>query len=1114
VKLSPHITNIKPSAGGYYKENCMKKSVWAGICSLIIIVLAVLVGQVSQNNRFYINSFNNINNVNGKPATLPSVVAAYQQIPLSFEVNQGQAASEVKFLARGDGYNVLLMTDSLWLGLRSGGNTHHLENQREAAANSTTTVTWLQMQLLGAQTPTAIKGFQPVDTRSHYLQGNDAQQWVTNVNHYQKVTYQAIYPGIDLTYYGKQRELEYDFTVAPQADWRQIRLAFPNAQQINLAPNGDLLLTTSAGTVRQRQPIAYQEIAGARRLVKVGYKLLSTPGRASQRLPVTSDATVTPRAAVTEITPNMTASAPTDAATLPTVGLELANYDPQHPLVIDPVLNYATYLGGDGDDFARAVTVDPAGNVYIAGDTVSTNFVTANALQPRCNSCAGVVGTSDVFVTKLNPNGDQVISSTYLGGNGPDTARGIAVDTVGNIYIAGDTSSANFPISQAFQSTCQGCLTVNDAFVAKINATGNQLLYSSFLGGTVGEIAVGIAVDLAGNASIAGTTNSDDFPVRNSAQPRLAGDRDAFVARLDPNGQLIYTALLGGVSADLVGGVAVDPSGNTYLTGTTMSDDFPVVNALQSDRNVLADAFVAKLDPQGLVIFATFLGGERVDEGRAIAVNSSGEPYIFGRTNSVNFPVLNAFQASLGGRFDNFLTKLDATGMVVVFSTYLGGGEDEDNPLMNLGNLNGGGGLFLDRQNNIYLAGQTESIDFPMSSPIQPVNGGGFDAFIAKFDPQASTLIYATFLGDNANETGNSIAIDNNGNAYVVGSTLSSSFPVSQLGLQRSFGGGRTDAFVAKINDLAPANIGDFQLNLTSSFQVVQPGQQATFNLTIQPQGAFRQGVRLNVMTPDSTPGIRALLSSTVANVGDMITVTVATQSNLPVAGYPIVITGVAGNITHTATATVNVVSGDFSLSLDPATQMVPLGTTANFSLRTTATNGLNSPITLNASVVPFDPGVRVRLSNNVLNGTGSVNLSVTPTIQTQFTNLNVQITARSGLLTRTIFANVIAQPPDFSIRVAQSMITATPGLRTTINVMIDRRQNGNITINAPDAALLSSLGIRIRPASVTTNGNMASFNLRIPRTVRLASDQQLTFTARLVGSNNQRAASFNLVAP
>jgi hypothetical protein len=635
------------------------------------------------------------------------------------------------------------------------------------------------------------------------------------------------------------------------------------------------------------------------------------------------------------------------------------------------------------------------------------------------------------------------------------------------------------------------------------------------LGGTVGDTAVGIAVDLAGNAAIAGTTNSDDFPVRNSAQLRLAGDRDAFVARIDPNGQLIYAALFGGVSADLVGGVAVDRGGNTYLTGTTTSDDFPVVNALQPNRNVLADAFVMKLDPQGAVIFSTFLGGERIDEGRAIAVNLNGEPYILGRTNSVNFPTMNAFQAALGGRFDNFITKLDATGAVISFSTYLGGGEDEDNPLMNLGNLSGGGGLFLDRQNNIYVTGQTESIDFPMSSPIQPVNGGGFDAFIAKFSPDASTLIYATFLGDNASETGNSIAVDGSGNAYVVGSTLSSSFPVSQQGLQRAFGGGRTDAFVAKINDLAPANIGDFQLVLTPAVQNVQPGQQITFRLAAQTQGSFQQGVRLSVMTPDNTPGIQAFLSNTVLTPGNSVAITVSTQGNLPVASYPIVITGVAGNITHTATATVNVINGDFSLSLTPAMQMITVGATANFNVRTMVTNSLTAPITLNTTVVPFDPSVRVRLSNNMINGGGTVNLSVTASAQTRFTNFNVQITAVSGALVRTILANVVVQPADFSISINQDTVTATPGLRSTINVMVNRNGlGGNVAVNAPDAALLSALGIRIRPATVTTNGNIASFNLRVPRATRLTTNQQLIFTAQAPGNNNSRATLFNLVAP
>ncbi len=370
---------------------------------------------------------------------------------------------------------------------------------------------------------------------------------------------------------------------------------------------------------------------------------------------------------------------------------------------------------------------------------------------------------------------DPLLSySTYLGGSSDDEGNAIAVDSSGNAYVTGSTGSTNFPIKNPLQSAFGGS---SDVFVTKLDPTGSTLIYSTFLGGSAADAGNAIAVDSSGNAYVTGFTSSINFPTKNPLQPALGGSSDAFVAKLDPTGSLIYSTFLGGSVGDFGNAIAVDASGNAYITGGTNSANFPTKNPLQAALGGASDAFVAKLDPTGsALVYSTFLGGTMDDVGNGIAVDSSGNAYATGNTLSTNFPTKNPLQPASGGARDTFVAKLNAAGSVLVYSTYVGGsGEDSGN------------GIAVDSAGNAYVTGSTRSTNFPTASPFQAscqscANGQG-NAFVAQLNAAGSALIYSTYLGGSGNGTdgdfGNGIAVDTSNNAYVTGFTSSPNFPLA-----------------------------------------------------------------------------------------------------------------------------------------------------------------------------------------------------------------------------------------------------------------------------------------------------------------------------------------------
>jgi hypothetical protein len=756
----------------------------------------------------------------------PRLVEAYGHLPLSFEPNRGQTHAPAKFLSRGPGYTLFLTGDEAVLALpshqasvRSGqftgdrnsrletgdwqsqfenrgsvalrrllagpadygprttdgllgfsiDNLRSIVDQRRVPSPTARTPAFLRMKLIGANPHARVTGLDELPGKTNYFIGSDPKKWRTNIPNYAKVKYQDIYPGIDLVYYGSQRELEYDFVVAPGADPSAIALeivgegsGLPRAAggRPYIAENGDLVITIDAGAVRFHRPVVYQPATNPE-------SRTPNPGSFNHQSSIDSRQLRSGRYTLTANNQ---------------VGFEVGAYDPTLPLVIDPTLNYSTYLGGLGFDSAFGIAIDSSGNAYLTGETVSADFPTANPIQPS------LLGVSQAFVAKLDPSGSALIYSTYLGGTGGDNSGSrIALDSAGNAYVVGQTNSTDFPTVNPIQPALAGSA---DAFVAKLDDAGSALMFSTYLGGALYDAATGIVVDASGNAYVAGMTASSDFPVLNAFQPRSGGFGDAFVTKLNASGSaLVYSTYLGGRTDDWAAGIAIDASRDIYVAGTAYSDDFPTANPLQPRNAGGYDVFVTKLNASGSeLVYSTYLGGTGTDYGYDIALDPSGNAYVTGQTASSDFPLANAFQTAIATSPDAFVTKLDANGSALVYSTYLGGNSTE-----------WASSIAIDSTGSAFVAGMTQSTDFPTAAPIQPSNpAGSEDAFVTKFNAAGSALLYSTYFGGSFNDAADAIAVDSSGNVYVTGQTLSIDFPLKNP-LQASHDG-FGNAFVTKFS--------------------------------------------------------------------------------------------------------------------------------------------------------------------------------------------------------------------------------------------------------------------------------------------------------------------------
>jgi len=750
-----------------------------------------------------------------QPPAAKLAAGAFAKLPLTFEANHGQFDAPVRFLSRTPRYTMFLTPNETVLQLNGA--------QRDV----------IRWHLSGANADPGIRGEQPLETRTNYFRGNDRKNWRTDVDNFGQVRYERVYPGVDLIFRGNQQQVEYDFTIAPNANAKQIRFAFDGVDSMTTNKDGSLLLRTPHGTLTQSRPLVYQDIDGHRRIVDARYRVSGK-----------------------------------------SVGFALGDYDHSKPLIIDPVLSWSTYLGGSIEDFSYSVALDSSGNAYVTGVAASTDFPTVNPIQ----------GTKaydwDVMVAKINSAGTAIVYSTYLGGNGfNEYGLGIAVDSSGNAYVTGGTNSTDFPgvTGGSIQSTYGGSGPYRDAFAVKINAAGSAILWSTYLGGSGDELGYGITTDSSGNVYIDGYTDSSSLPwVSGSAlQSAYGGNGDGFVIKINSSGANVWATYLGTSGGDGLGSVRVDGSGNVWVGGSTDSSSWPGVtgSSAQSTYAGNGDAIITEINAAGTaILYSTYLGGSDYDDLQGLALDSSGNVYASGTTLSTSFPGVtgSSIQPSNAGSYDIYVTKLNSTLTSITWSTFLGGsGFDEDQD------------IGVDSSGNVYIAGMTNSTDFPVSNAIQSTFGGGSgDAVAVKINAAGTAISYATYLGGSDEDQCFGGAVDGSGNFYLTGFTLSTDFVGTSGSAIQPTNGGYYDAWVAKIGASASPSV--TSLSPTSGV----PGTQVTLTGTgfgaVQGTGSVWLGNKLAASIVSwSNTQVVATVDSNVAS-GSGCVQQAGTWSNCP----------------------------------------------------------------------------------------------------------------------------------------------------------------------------------------------------------------------------------------
>jgi hypothetical protein len=704
------------------------------------------------------------------PAAQPSVrtqdagaaaAQAMAHLPLSFVENRGQLPGDVLFYARDAGADLLFTPSAFVTRLRGAG----------AAVPPAD----LRVEMIGTRTDAAPISMQRAGGVVNIFEGNDPSRWLTGIPTHARIGYTAPWPGIDVWYDGHDGRLESTYAVAAGADPGLVRLRYSGHDGLSLAPDGGLLISTPAGMASESAPVIYQEL-GAQR-VHVGGRF--------------------------------------DIIDHDTVGFVVADYDHRYPLLIDPLythaaLAYSTFLGGSGSEQANAIAVGSDGSAYIAGFTTSSNA--PGQTLPN-------VGARDAFVIKLSPTGGlgPGTYTTYFGGLDVDEAKAIAVNAAGEAYVTGSTASGAdpitglgaFPTISPYQAANAGGAGTLDAFVTRL-ATNGAPNYSTYLGGGGDDTGRGIALGTgtsAGKVFVTGTTLSADFPLFNQpALNALLGLSDAFVTELDPAttpaSQLVYSQYLGGSLPDNGRAIAVDASGNAYVTGSTGptnavigTNDFPTTTGPIGPGG-LEDAFVTKITlTTGARVYSTRIGGSitgpgtGTDGGYGIAVDGSGSAYVTGLTHSADFPLTTPLQPTWGGGDDAFVIKLTPAGTGRVYSTYLGGSGGD-----------AGAAIAVSTTGEAFVTGSTFSANFPNSHAFQSqhIAPTSADAFVTRINAAGNAYVYSTYLGGESTDRGWGIAVDGSSNAYVAGATLSATnFPT--LGPYQPANAGLGDAFAARI---------------------------------------------------------------------------------------------------------------------------------------------------------------------------------------------------------------------------------------------------------------------------------------------------------------------------
>jgi hypothetical protein len=969
--------------------------------------------------------------VEGRTATaaqLDRAVAANTGLALGFVANRGQASPRVRFYAQGDRYAFSATRDSLLLSFMK--------------AKGTAGIT-LALRFLGGDPAARPEGANPAPGAVNYLLGADASRWRTNVPHYRALVYHNLWHGIDLRVHLQAGALKYEFLVRPGARPSGIRLAYAGARRIALAHSGALAIHTTLGTLLDSRPVSHQVVAGKR--VTVASRFVLNGRR---------------------------------------FGFAVGSYRHDRDLIIDPGIQYTTFIGGSALEEGNGIAVDSGGNAYVAGTTQSPDFPTTVGAFQRTGAAQNF---ADVFVSKLNPSGTQLVYSTFIGGSDMEFGRRIAIDAAGNAYVTGQTKSSNFPTTaNAFDrslnipANCPRCATDNtDGFVTKLNATGSALVYSTYLGGTDYDAPHGIAVDGSGNAYVDGETLSNtDFPTTAGAFSRTShGEYDVFVTKLNTTGSaLAYSTFLGGTLVDNGERISVDAGGNAYVLGFSSSADYPTTpGAFDTTANGAFDVTLSKLNPAGsALVYSTFLGGQGFDGAGGLVVDATGNAYISGGAGSTDFPTTaGAFDRTSDGN-DAFVTKLNPAGSAAVYSTILGGSSTD-----------GAAGIAVDGSGNAWLTGTTGSTDFPVSANAADNSAnGGADTFISELSPAGSALLYSTYLGGSQSDIGADVALDTSANPYVTGHTFSMDFPATTGAFDTVFNGDTSvfwgDAFVTKIllsattsTPPAPPPV-PATPTLVSPTNGETPQQPITFNWNVA-AGSATYEIQIDDSSTFSAPVVR---DATVSGSNMYVASGLTTGATYSWRVRGINSAGQAGPFS----AVRSFIAGDSpppaqlsTLDINPSTVVGGDASSGTIVMSTPAPEG-GAVISLSSS----DPAVAsvpstVTVPSNTFTGsftilTSSVAASRSITITASYNG-----DTRTGTLTVTTPAG---DPPPAtlqSVSVSPQTVTGGSGASGTVRLSGAAPQGGaTVTLSSSNTSVASL------PATVTVAGgaSAASFSI------------------------------------
>ncbi|MFF2480671.1 SBBP repeat-containing protein [Paenibacillus sp. NPDC058071] len=698
----------------------------------------------------------------------------FAKLPLLFARNIGQFNEESKLLAQASGFRCAFEAERFLLTFYTLG-----QEGDEALSSKGVVLAWT---FLDACREVKLEGIGLEAGKAHYFKGNDPAHHRVNADLYRAAAYRGLWPGIDVVVQGAEGKLKFDWFVKPGAKAEDIKLLCEGADAVSIDEEGQLRFTTPFGELIDQKPIAYQEIDGKRTYVACRYQLENH-----------SNGGVC-------------------------IGFDIIDdYNREQPLIIDPVIEYSTYLGGSSTENGLAIAVDDFGQAYVTGSTISANFpVTPGAFQ------TALKGAEDFFVTKLDPTGTALVYSTYIGGSARDIGRSIAIDQAGHAYVTGSCFSNDYPTTPgAFQPAVASARA--HAVITKLSPDGRSLVYSTYLGGTGGDGAFGIAVDFSGNAYVAGQTDSPDFPVTAGAIQTTNPTEVpiAFVTKLNAAGSgLVYSTYLGGSGGTTDATcIAIDNSGNAYVSGGTVSRNFPTTpGAFQTTLQGDIDSYVSKLNPTGTaLVYSTILGSSLNDTANAIAVDDAGNAYVTGQTTSPDFPTTpGSFVTPLGIR-RVYVTKFNPDGTGLIYSALIGG-DASNTPFA----------MALTPFRQVVVTGQTTSTDYPVTpDAFQPFLNGAADAFVTMLDPFGSFLEYSTYLGGSSTDSGNGVAVDHSEAIYVTGQTFSFDYPTTPGAFQPSRNG--IDAFVTKFGNKATLEL----IKFSDRFEV-RPGEHVTFFIELR----------------------------------------------------------------------------------------------------------------------------------------------------------------------------------------------------------------------------------------------------------------------------------------